>query len=93
MPGAATTPGFALEHAYGNKVRGVEGQCQCRARCGDVWRLAQGSGQRGEEAWVCFGSAHWAGGGGGHLPLVGETGGAPPEGQRRLTEQQDTSLP
>ena len=30
MPGAATTPGFALEHAYGIKVRGAEEQCRAQ---------------------------------------------------------------
>ena len=30
MPGAATTPGFALDHAYGIKVRGAEEQCRAQ---------------------------------------------------------------
>ena len=30
MPGAATTPGFALEYAYGNKVRGAEAECRAQ---------------------------------------------------------------
>ena len=30
MPGGAITPGFALEHAYGNKVRGAEEECRAQ---------------------------------------------------------------
>ena len=30
MPGAATTPGFALDYAYGNKVRGAEEDCRAQ---------------------------------------------------------------
>ena len=30
LTGAATTPGFALEHAYNNKVRGAEAQCRAQ---------------------------------------------------------------
>ena len=30
MPGAATTPGFALEYAFNNKVRGAEEDCRAQ---------------------------------------------------------------
>ena len=30
MPGAATTPGFALDYAFNNKVRGAEEDCRAQ---------------------------------------------------------------
>ena len=72
LAGAATTPGFALDYTFANKVRGSEEECRAQgiaflpivAESLGGWHSALQCGREGgEEAGSSLGQAHGTGGG------------------------------
>ena len=99
LTGAATTPGFALDYAHGNKVRGAEEECQAQG-IAFLPMVAESLGgwhsvaeREVKKAGSSIGQAHGKGGGRDNIPPVGETGSSTPEGQCGHIGQPGASFP